>query len=445
MTNPLLQDLPLPDFSALLPEHVEPAITTRLQQWRERVELILADADADSFGSAIAPLEQAADALWRSFSPVSHLHSVADSPELRAAYLAALEQITAFSAELSQNRALYQRFAEVAERPDFAQLSVAERAVVNDGLRDFRLGGVALEEPARSRFREISTELARLQAEFEQAVTDASDAWQLPITDSEQLAGLPEAALTAAAEEARQRELDGWVLTLRAPCYIAVMTHARNRELRATFYRAWQTRASDQGDNPAFDNSERMERILALRHEAAGLLGFPSAAHRSLATKMAKSPNEVIDFLTDLAARARPAAALELDDLRQFAADELGIADLQPWDLSFAAERLKESRYGLKEEDLKPYLPMPRVLEGLFERCKSLFGVHIVERPEVATWHPDARYYEVLDQGTDLPRAGFYLDPYARAAKRGGAWMDVCGSRARFDGHPRLPVAYLTC
>lgn len=445
MTNPLLRDLPLPDFAELRAEHVAPAITERLAQWQAAVDAVLADPQAVDFASAIAPIEQAADALSRSFSPVSHLHSVADSPELREAFLAALEQITAFNAELSQNQALYERFAAIAERPDFADLSLAQRAVVNDGLRDFRLGGVALEEPARTRFRQISTELARLQAEFEQAVTDASDAWQLPVNDEQTLAGLPAAALRTAKAEAERRELPGWVLTLRAPCYIAVMTHARDRQLRQTMYRAWQTRASDQGADPAHDNSERMEQILRLRHEAANLLGFDSAAHRSLATKMAGTPQEVIDFLNDLGARARPAAGIELDDLREFAASKLDLDELQPWDLSYAAERLKESRFGLSEDDLKPYLPMPRVLQGLFERCTALFGVRIVERPEVATWHPDARYFEVLDQGTNLPRAGFYLDPYARAGKRGGAWMDVCASRARFGQTAQLPIAYLTC
>lgn len=444
MTNPLLQELELPNFAALRPEHVEPAVSAQLGQWRAQVDALLANPDADTFDTAIVPLEKASDALSRTFSPVSHLHGVADSPELREAFLAALEQITAFSAELSQNQALYERFAAVAARADFAELSVAQRAVVNDGLRDFRLGGVALKEPERTRFREISTELARLQAEYGQAVTDASDAWHLAVTD-EQLAGLPESALHAARIEAETRDMSGSVLSLRAPSYIAVMTHARNRDLRAQMYRAWQTRASDQGADSAHDNSQRMEQILALRHEASTLLGFPSAAHRSLATKMAQSPQDVLGFLNDLAGKARPAAQRELEDLRRFAAAELGLDDLQPWDMSFAAERLKESRYGLSEEDLKPYLPMPRVLEGLFDRCTALFGVRIVERPEIKTWHADARYFELRDADTDQLRAGFYLDPYARAGKRGGAWMDVCGSRANFDSQARIPVAYLVC
>jgi oligopeptidase A len=441
--NPLLRDSLLPNFPALRPSQVAAAIDHCLADYRRAVDAVLEDSEATSFDAVVAPLEAAADDLARAFSPVSHLHSVADTPELRSAYLAALEQITAFSAELAQHRGLYERFERVSQRADMASRSAAERAVLNDALRDFRLGGVALEEPARSRFRAISTELARLQAEFEQAVTDASDAWTLHLESAERLAGVPDSALAGMREAAQQRDLPGWLLTLKAPCYLAVMTHATDRELRRTLYTAYQTRASDQGpDGGRFDNSERMAQILDLRHEASSLLGFASAAHRSLATKMAQEPQTVLDFLHDLIDRARPAAETEMADLRSFAAAELGLPDLQSWDVSFAAERLKEHRYQLSDEELKPYFPMPQVLRGLFGLCEELFGLSISECPDVPTWHPDARYYEIREG--DRLRAGFYLDPFARQAKRGGAWMDVCVSRSSFAAE-RIPVAYLTC
>jgi oligopeptidase A len=442
-SNPLLSEALLPDFPALRPDHVAPAIERCLSDYRALVERVLADPAATDFDRAVAPLEAESDRMARAFSPVSHLHSVLDSPELRAAYLAALDQITAFGAELAQHRGLYERFEQVARQPEMAQRSAAERAVLNDALRDFRLGGVALEEPARSRFRVISTELARLQAEFEQAVTDATDAWTLPLDSAERLAGVPESALAGMREAATQRGLDGYLLTLQAPCYLAIMTHASDRELRQTLYTAYQTRASDQGpDAGRFDNSERMRQILALRHEASTLLGFASAAHRSLATKMASEPQTVLDFLHDLIGRARPAAAAELAELQAFAAAELDLPELQAWDASYASERLKERRYQLSDEELKPYFPLPQVLQGLFALSEELFGLSIRERPEVPTWHADARYYEIREG--NRVRAGFYLDPFARLAKRGGAWMDVCVSHSHF-AQARIPVAYLTC
>lgn len=440
--NPLLVDAPLPDFPALEAAQVAPAIERCLADYRERVQAIVDNDSALDFAAAVAPLEAAAERLARTFSPVSHLHSVADTPQWRAAYLAALEQITAFHAEQAQHRGVYERIRAVAEAAPPPPGS-AEAAVLADALRDFRLGGVALEEPERSRFRQISTELARLQAEYEQAVTDATDAWTLHIDDAGRLAGLPDTAVAGMREAAQAQGLDGYLLTLKAPCYIAIQTHAQDRQLRRVLYEAYQTRASEQGPQAGqYDNSERMRQILALRHEAAALLGYASAAHRSLATKMAREPTEVIEFLEGLVARAKPAAEAELARLREFAATELDLTDLQPWDVSFAAERQKERLFQLSDEALKPWFPLPQVLQGLFELSAELFGVEIQAQPEVPTWHPDVRYYQISEAGQ--PRAGFYLDPFARSAKRGGAWMDVCRARSSFAGE-RLPVAYLTC
>ncbi|MCB1628834.1 MAG: M3 family metallopeptidase [Xanthomonadales bacterium] len=441
--NPLLADRQWPDFPRLAAEQVDAAVTQRLAEYRQRVEQILADSTALDFDRAVAPLEAAADRLARSFSPVSHLHSVADTPAWRQAYLTALDALTAFHAELAQHRGLYERFEAVSQQPNADSHSAAERAVLADALRDFRLGGVALDEPARSRFRQISTELARLQAEFEQAVTDATDAWQLHLETSERLQGLPESALAGLREAAQAQSLSGYLLTLKAPCYLAIMTHAQDRDLRRTLYEAYQTRASDQGPQAGqYDNGPRMAQILALRHEAAGLLGYASAAHLSLATKMAREPQEVLDFLHGLVAKARPAALVERDQLQQFAAAELGLPQLEPWDVAFAAERQKERLFELRDEELKPYFPLPQVLQGLFDLCEELFGLQIRRRDDVPTWHSDVHYYEISEGGS--ARAGFYLDPFARQAKRGGAWMDVCVSRSAFD-QQRLPVAYLTC
>jgi oligopeptidase A len=444
-SNPLLEATGLPAFSAIRPEHVEPAVDAVLADYRARIEALLASEAPRDFDSVLLAGEELEDRLNRVWAPVSHLHGVADSEALRRAYTAAQEKIVEHASELGQNRGLHAAVEAVAAHAGMAALPRAARTLVEHELRDFRLAGVALEEPARTRFREIASELARLATGFEEAVLDATDAWSETLTDEARLAGIPEsgrAVLRAYAVDAGE---EGWRVTLKQPSVQAVLTHANDRELRARVYRAYQTRASDQGPYAGeFDNSTRIERILALRHEAARLLGFADAAEESLATKMAPSPDAVLAFLHDLAARAKPVAERELAELAAFAADELGLAALEPWDVAFAAERLRERKYALSEEELKPYFALDPVIEGLFAITGRLFGVTLQRRGDVDTWHPDVRYYDLVDADGRV-FAGAYFDLYARSGKRGGAWMDVCSNRFRRADGVQIPVAFLTC
>lgn len=443
--NPLLADSGLPRFSAIRPEHVEPAIDAVLADYRAGIDAVLASAAPRDFASVIGRGESLEDRLNRAWAPVSHLHGVADSEALRKAYAAAQEKIVEFSSELGQNRDLFAAVNAVAQRPDSTALPAAARALLAHELRDFRLAGVALEEPARTRFREISSILAKLATQFEEAVLDATDAWSESIHDEAALAGIPESGRAVLRAYAQEQGEPGWRVTLKQPSVQAVLTFADDRALRERVYTAYQTRASDQGPHAGqFDNSARMEQLLALRHEAAQLLGFHDAAEESLATKMAPTPDAVLAFLHDLAARARPLAQHELEELRAFAREELGLDDLAAWDVGYAAEKLRERKYALSEEELKPYFALDAVLEGLFAITGRIFGVSLKPRSDVDVWHADVRYYDLVDaDGTVF--AGAYFDLYARAGKRGGAWMDVCINRFVDADHRQLPVAFLTC
>ena len=445
-TNPLLDPSgELPAFSAIRPEHVEPAIDRLIANQRAGIDQITAAGAARDFDHVILPQERLDQALSRAWSPVSHLHSVADSEALRKVHGAAEEKLTEHGLEVGQNRELYAATQAIADRGDFATLPAAARAAVDHALRDFRLSGVALEEPARTRFREIGVELSRLTTEFSNAVLDATEAWHKHITDERDLAGIPASGRAVLREYAREENLDGYLVTLKQPSVQAVLTYAENRDLRFDVYYAYQTRASDQGPNKGkFDNSERIEKIIALRHEAAQLLGFANAAEESLATKMATSPQEVLEFLRNLAAKARPRAREELAELRQFANETLKIDNLEPWDVAFAAERLRQERYALDEEQLKPYFPAQQVVDGLFAVVERLYGVKFDPRDDVDTWHKDVRYYDLRNADGSV-FAGAYVDLYARSGKRGGAWMDVCEARFRDGEHLQLPVAFLTC
>ncbi|KAA2284680.1 M3 family metallopeptidase [Arenimonas fontis] len=444
LTNPLLDQGELPAFSAIRPQHVNPALDRVLADYRADVERLVADPQARDFSRLLAPLEHWEERLGRVFSPVSHLHGVKDSPELREAYAAAIEKLTEHATELGQHRGLYEAVKALRESPDFENLDRARRTLVEDSLRGFRLSGVALQEPARSRFKAIQAELSKLETGFEEAVLDATDAWTRPLEEAE-LAGLPESARRMLRGQARDKGRDGWLATLKGPVVQALLTYADTRALREEVYRAYNTRASDQGPHAGqFDNGERIARILALRHEAARLLGFPSKAHLSLADKMAGTPERVLGFLRELVAKARPVAERELAELREFARAELGLDDLQPWDVSWASEKLRQRRFDFSEEQLKPWFPLPEVMRGLFTVAERVFGVRLVERSGVDTWHPDVHYFDVLDADGTV-RAGVYLDHYARTGKRGGAWMDVCRSRLRDGEAEYRPVAYLTC
>jgi len=444
--NPLLADTELPPFSAIRADQVNPAIDAVLAEFRAEVVRLTAagSAPTPTFANLIAPLERLEEKLGRVFAPVSHLHSVQDTPELREAYSRALEKLTEHGTELGQNRELYAATERVRAAPEFARLSRAQQTLVEDSLRDFRLSGVALEEPARTRFKQIQNQISKLETEFEEAVLDATDAWTRPVTEAE-LAGLPDSARTILAQAAQEKQQPGFLATLKGPAVQAVLTFADDRALRETVYTAYNTRASDQGPGDhSHDNSARIGEILALRHEAAQLLGYPSKAHLSLADKMAGTPERVLAFLHELVARAKPVAQRELAELRRFAADELGIADLQPWDVAYASEKLRTRLFDFSEEDLKPYFPLPAVMNGLFALTERIFGVRLVERRDVDVWHPDVRYFDVVDADGSV-RAGAYLDNYARSGKRGGAWMDVCHARLDDGETRRRPIAFLTC
>ena len=445
MTNPLLTAIDLPSFAAIQPEHIEPAVDHLLAANRTTIEQLLAGNTEPTWENLIQPLEEVDDRLNRAWSPVSHLHSVQDSRELRAAYNACLPKLSAYHTELGQHQGLYDAWQRIASGPEYARLDSAQRKVIDDALRDFRLSGIALPPEQRTRYKEIQQELSSLAAKFSENVLDATQGWTKHLIGEAALAGLPESARALARQTAEQRGLDGWLLTLELPSYLPVLNYADDRELRREMYSAYCTRASDQGPNAGqWDNHPVMERILALRYELAQLLGFRDYSEYSLATKMADSPEQVLDFLADLARRAKPQAQREFAELQTFASEQFGAPALETWDIGYYSEKLRLHRYQLSQEELRPYFPTTRVLPGLFTVAERLFGVTIRALAGVEVWHPDVQVYEIVDSA-GMQRGRFYLDLYARSGKRGGAWMDGCLARRRIGDSVRTPAAYLVC
>ena len=415
-----------------------PALSELISAHRQKLDDLLDNTPQPKFASLVAPLEEMDHELSRVWSPVSHLQGVLGSGEWRDAYNKALPLLTEYATELSQNSRLQQAYAAVdAEFP--AGESSSKKSVVEQALRDFRLAGVDLPDAEKTRFKEIMQELAAAQAAFEHHVQDASDAWSLHMEDENDLVGLPQQTIDRAAAEARKRDRQGMLLTLDYPTYDAVMRHADKPKLREQMYRAWVTRGSDQGDNPEWDNSKLIESILALRHEAAQLVGFDSYADYSLATKMANSNDEVIGFLRELAARSRPSAEKELSQLSEFAQQAL-----EPWDTNYWLEKYKQKKYSISNEELRSYFPAQTAVDGLFALAERLYGIRLEAQHDVAFWHTDVCYYSVQDENGALI-GGFYTDLHARAGKRAGAWVDECVSRKNLDGHATLPVGYLVC
>lgn len=435
----------LPQFDRFSPLEVLEAVellTSRV----ERVSASVSSADgldAEQRYTQIAePLEQAQDDLRGAFGTVEHLHRVCDSEAMRAVYGPAQERVTEHYTQLMQNRDLFEAFQSIADAPGFDTLALPKRRAVERFLRDFRLGGIALPDAERARFAQIAIERAKLCTEFEEAVLDATEAWKKHIEHANDLTGVPADTMARFAKRAAAAGQSGYVIGLDYPSYHAVMSYAEDRSLRAELYRAYATRASDQGADASFDNSARIEQLLALKAEAAALLGFASAAHESLATKMAQSPEQVLGFLNELITKARPSAAAELENLRQFARVSYGIETLEPWDLAFFSEKYKAAQLGFDDESLRPYFPYPHVLAGLFAIVEQLFDVQI--RPgESSVWHADVGFYHLYANESIV--ASFYIDPYARPKKRSGAWMDVCRSQRRVGELSRRPVAYLNC
>ncbi|GAB3673606.1 M3 family metallopeptidase [Salinisphaera aquimarina] len=448
--NPLLDmldDTRLPDFTAIEPAHAEPAVDTLIAQARRTVDRAIAESMDPDWDTLIAPIDAAGDRLERAFSPVSHLHSVMDSPAWREAFQACLPKLTAFSSEMGQNTALFEAIRRLKNADAFKTLDQAQQRVIDDMLRDFKLSGVALDDDAKARYSEIAQRLSELSTTFQQNLLDATQAWKKHVSDETTLAGLPPSALSLLAQNAANKDLDGWLITLDAPSFIAVLTHADNRELRAEVYHAFSTRASDVGPSAGeYDNSALMDEILALRHEAAQLLGFDSFADKSLATKMAENPAQIEAFLLDLARRTQTQARAELAEIAELAADD-GIDEIAAWDVGYYSEKLKQQRYDYSDEDLRSYFPAPAVIDGLFRVVQRLYGVKIVAVDNVPTWHEDVTVYEIRDDDSvgGGARGVFYLDPYAREGKRGGAWMDGFQSRRVHADGVQLPVAFLTC
>ena len=446
MSNPLLEMTGLPPFSKIKPKDVEPAIDSLLKQNREQLQHLLSDTAQYSWDNLIQPLEEMDDRLDRVWSPVSHMNSVVNSDELREAYNACLPKLSDYGTELGQNEQLYRAYKNIADSSEYEQLDAAQKKIIDNALRDFHLSGVDLPADKKQRYKEIQQRLSSLTTRFEENLLDATHAWHKQITDESQLAGLPESARAMARQAAGDKQLDGWVFTLDFPSYYAIMSYADDRDLRSEMHEAYVTRASNQGPNAGqWDNSEVMEEILALRHELAGLLGFANYAERSLATKMAESPDQVLSFLHDLARRVKPVAEQDLEELAVFAREQHRLDKLEPWDIAYYSEKLRQYKYAISQEDLKPYFPESRVIPGMFEVVKRLYGIEITETDDVDTWHPNVRFYEIRDVQNNL-RGQFYLDLYARAKKRGGAWMDDCRGRLRHhNGDLQTPVAYLTC
>jgi len=438
MSNPLLSAAELPPFSTIRPEHVEPAIRSAIDGNREKLAALL-DAQASTWDDLVVPVEAMQHALARTWSPVGHLNAVLNSEELRAAYNTCLPLLAAWNTELAQNERLYRAYSTVRQNEGAAR-DPAELKLLDNALRDFRLGGVGLPPEQKSRFKSLMERLSSLHAKFDENVLDATNAWSRHITEESHLSGLPATVMDRARNAATEAGLDGWLFSLDGPNYQAVLMHAEREALRRDFYEAWCTRASDQGPHAGrFDNGPVMTEILAVRRELAALVGFESFAEYSLATKMAACATEVLGFLDELASVSRPAALRELLELEAYAG-----RPLEAWDVSFFAERLKRERFAISEEELRPYFPLPRVLDGLFKVAERLYGIRVTERSGIDAYHPDVRLFDVIEADGTC-RGRFFLDPHARANKRGGAWMDECVGRKRLAGSHALPVAYLVC
>jgi oligopeptidase A len=428
----------LPAFDRIRAAEVETTIRELLQRHRSEVASLEAQPNP-TFENTVLPLEQLAHRLSRTWSPIGHLNGVLNSEELRASYNACLPLLSNYWTDLAQSEPLYRAYSAIAAN-ESGKLAPAQRRVIERALEDFRLAGVGLPADRKARYKEVVQELAQLGAKFEENVLDSMNSWTRHVTDAAELAGINPVIVEQARVRAAEKGLAGWLFALEQPTYVAVITDADSEALRRDFYEAWSTRASDQGPSAGkYDNTAVMDRILALRHEAARLLDFPNYAAYALATRMAPSTQAVFDFLRQLARVARPAAQKEFAELEAFAG-----RPLNAWDVAYYAEKLQAKLFSITQEELRPYFPLPRVLEGLFSVAEKLFGVSIVERTGIPMYHPDARFFEVRD-ASGQARAGFYLDACARAKKRAGAWMDDCVGRKDFGSEHTVPVAYLVC
>lgn len=435
----------LPQFSQINVAEIVESMKQSIEHCKKTIDDAV-QSELPSWQSVIAPIDEADDKLSRLWSPISHMNSVVSSDELREAHDACLPLLSDYGTWVGQHQGLYQSYMNIKQSSEFDSLSKAQQKVIDNGIRDFTLSGIALSDMDKKRYGKISSRLSELASSFSNHVMDATLAWEKLVTDKSLLSGLPESALAAAEQLANSKSLEGWLFTLDIPSYLPVMTYADNRELREEMYRAYSTRSSELGPNAGeFDNTEIIVETLSLRHEIAILLGFSNYAERSLATKMAQSTTQVTSFLRDLAKRSKPQAQADLAQVKQFAAQHANMTDLQAWDIGYFSEKLKQQEYAISDEQLRPYFPEKQVVSGLFKVVKSLYGIDIIPRDNVDVWHADVKYYDIVDDSGAL-RGSFYFDLYARAKKRGGAWMDECQVRKkRADGSLQYPVAYLTC
>lgn len=445
MNNPLLENYTLPPFSKIQAEHVEPAVDHAIASARQHVESLLTQLDNPTWDTLVQPMEELDAIIDQVWSPVGHLNSVVNSEALRQAYNACLPKLSDFGTELGQNEALYHAYKKIAEGPEYGKLDQAQQKVIDNAIRDFRLSGVELNQAKRDEYKKLSQQMTERCAKFEENLLDATHAWKKHITDEALLSGLPPSTVAMAAQMAKREGLEGWLFTLDFPSYMPVMSYADNRDLREEMYTAFATKASDQGPHAGqWDNTQVMQDILQLRHQLANLLGFANHAERSLATKMAKTPDQVLSFLDDLAVRSKPIAEQEYAELRAFAkvTDEQG--QLEAWDITYYAEKLRQKRYAISQEELKPFFPEHKVVDGLFAVVNRLYDLKIQENKAADVWHEDVRFFEIIGDGGEV-RAQFYLDLYARQHKRGGAWMDECKVRRITQKGVQIPVAFLTC
>ncbi len=455
MSNPLLDFSGLPRFAEIKDAHITPAIDVLLKENRAVVEKVRGDDHSPTWQTFVQPMVNASEHLSRAWGQVSHLNAVMNSPQLREIYNQNLPLITQFYAELSQDLLLFEKFKQLRGSGEFDQLTPARKKIIENELRDFRLGGAELPSDKKLRFLQIQEELSSLSSKFNDNLLDATNAFSLFIEDAETVAGIPADVLQTARELAAADSKTGWKFTLHMPSYLPVLQYADNRDFREKMYRAYATRASEFDDQagPDKDNMPLINKILALRQEASQMLGYENYAEVSLATKMATSPQQVLDFLRKLAAKAKPYAEQDLQALRQFAAEKLGLAELEAWDLAYVSEKLREERYAFSDQEIKQYFPEDKVLAGMFKLVEKLYGIRIVSAAascNIQCWHPDVKFFDIHDANGQLI-GQFYLDLYARPTKRGGAWMDDAVTRRRIENQQtgkhviQIPVAYLTC
>ena len=446
-TNPLSSFTGLPRFNEIRPEHVSPAIDSLLAEGRALVEQLATATAAPDWQNFVQPMEEFSDKLSRCWGPVGHMNAVVNTPELREAYNDNLAKLTDFYSDLSQDESLYNKYKAIQASADYASLSPAQKKIIENEVRGFKLGGAELPPAEKARFKEIAEQLSKLGSKFEENILDNTNDFKQIVADASELTGLPEDALQAAAEAAKAEGQSGYLFTLHFPSYMPVMQYCDNRALRETLYRAYATRASEfskpgEDGKPLWDNTQLIADLLKLKQEEAQLLGFSNYAELSLATKMAESPKQVTDFLDTLAKRAKPYAEKDMAELKAYA-EKLGFSEMQAWDVAYVSEKLREEKYAFSDQEVKQYFPENKVLAGLFKVVETIFGVQ-VRKVDAPTWHQDASFYEISNAQRQ-PIAYFYLDLYARNGKRGGAWMDECITRRKTANGIELPVAYLTC